>query len=329
MKSKDTQLIMGDKVVLKSESASISMGKELKLDGVKILLNSPDVATDEPPKPPDPPTKVALADQDGNPVPLQRFVARLDDGTEVGGQTDKEGKAELEIPSGGKMVFPDVTMDGEAPQGEMQPYVIRQGDHLAKLGFTHGFDADKVWNDSKNAEIKAKRKKPSILHPGDIVQFPRARHEGLVLTKGTTNSYTVTIPKKTLRLVFKDERLFTAAYVITGLGAPLEGTTDGGGVLTAQIPVHVREVHVAFTAAHVEYEVRVGDLDPIDETTGVRKRLEHLGFRKSAQGASESDAEAKDADREAIAAFQEAKGLKATGELDDATRSALMDAHGS
>ena len=329
MKSSDTQLMMTDKLVIKSESASISMGKELKLDGVKILLNSPDIATDEPPKPPDPPTKVKLTDQDGNPVPLQRFVAKLDDGTEVGGQTDKQGQAELEISTGGKIVFPDVTMEGEAPQGDMQPYVIRQGDHLAKLAFAHGFDADKVWNDAKNAEIKAARKKSSILHPGDIVHFPRAKHEGLPLTKGTTNPYSVTIPKKTLRLVFKDERLFGAKYVIEGLGAALAGVTDGSGVLTGQIPVHVREVNVVFPAVHVEYGVLIGDLDPIDETTGVRKRLEHLGFRKSSQGASESDVEAKEADRSAIEAFQAAKGLQATGELDDATKAALVDAHGS
>src|SRR5262249_3005243 len=118
-------------------------------------------------------------------------------------------------------------------------------------------------------------------------------------------------------------------YVIEGLGAPLQGTTDGSGVLTAEIPVHAREVNVIFEATHVQYEVRIGDLDPIDETTGVRKRLEHLVYRKPTRGASESDSEAEEADRDAITAFQEAKGLEATGEMDDATRAALVDAHGS
>jgi uncharacterized protein involved in type VI secretion and phage assembly len=329
MKSKDTQMVMSDQIVMKSKSASVAMGTEVKVDGSKILLNSPANAKDEPPKPPDPPTKIALTDQDGNPVPFQRFVARLDDGSEVGGKTDKEGKAELELASGGKIVFPDVTMEGQPPQGDLQPYVIRQGDHVAKLAFVHGFDADAVWNDGKNAELKAKRKKPSIVHPGDILYFPRAKQEGLALSKGTSNPYTVDIPKKTLRLVFKDDRLFGAKYVIEGLGAPLEGATDGEGVLTAQIPVHLREVNVVFPAVHVEYGVLLGDLDPIEETTGVRKRLEHLGHRAATQGDSESDAEAEAADREAIAAFQTAQGMEATGTLDDATRAALADAHGS
>jgi len=84
-----------------------------------------------------------------------------------------------------------------------------------------------------------------------------------------------------------------------------------------------------FTAVHVEYQVRLGDLDPIDETTGVRKRLEHPGYRAAARGSSESDGEAKEADSAAIATFQEAKGLKATGELDHSTKAALVDAHGS
>ena len=329
LKSKDAQVTMSDKLVMKTASASVVMDKEVQVDGSKILLNSPGNATDAPPKPPDPPTRVALTDQDGNPVPFQRFVAKLDDGTEVGGKTDKEGKAELELSSSGKIVFPDVTMEGEAPQGDLQPYVVRQGDHVAKLAFIHGFDADEVWNDGKNAELKAKRRKPSIIHPGDVLYFPKAKREGLSFAKGTTNPYSVNIPKKTLRLVFKDDRLGNARYSIQGLGAPLEGTTDGSGVLTAEIPVHVREVNVVFPAVHVDYEVLLGDLDPIDETTGVRKRLEHLGYRAPTQGASESDAEAEEADRAAIAAFQAAKSLEETGELDDATKAALADAHGS
>ncbi len=49
-KSKDdAQLSMGKKMLLKTAGASLSMEKEVKVDGSKILLNSPDKATDAPP----------------------------------------------------------------------------------------------------------------------------------------------------------------------------------------------------------------------------------------------------------------------------------------
>jgi uncharacterized protein involved in type VI secretion and phage assembly len=328
MKSSDTQLMMGDKLVIKSESASISMGKELKLDGVKILLNSPDVATDEPPKPPDPLTKVKLADQDGNPVPFQRFVAKLDDGTEVGGKTDKEGKAELELANGGNIVFPDLAMADEPAQGDMQPYLLRQGDYLAKLAFAHGFDADKAWNDGKNAELKAKRKNPNILHPGDIVYFPRAPRQGKPLQKGTSNAYAVNVPRTTVRLKLSDVRLFNTSYVVEGLGSIPKGTTGADGGITLQVPVHVRVLNISFPEKHITCAVRVGNLDPVDERSGARRRLEHLGYRRASE-VSETEADAEASDRLAFAAFQRKEGLEPTGELDDATKSALTKAHGS
>ena len=326
MKSKDAQMTMSDKLVMKTASASVVMDKEMALDGTKILLNSPANATDAPPKPPEPPTHVALTDQDGNPVPYQRFVAQLDDGSEVGGKTDKDGKAELELPSGGKIVFPDLTMPGEAPQGDPQPFVVKQGDHLDKLAFVHGFDADAVWNDGKNAELKAKRKKPSVLLAGDVLHFPRARKTGKPLSKGTTNSYTVDVPKKKVSLTLKDPRVQSAAYTVRGLGAPVTGSTSGGA-FSVDVPVYVREIVVSFDDIPLLYDVRIGDLDPITEPSGVRQRLEHLGFRPPTGGAAGTAEETADADSEAIAAFQTSQGLDATGAIDDATRSALASAH--
>jgi hypothetical protein len=43
------------------------------------------------------------------------------------------------------------TLRFEAP---LQPYVIKQGDHLALLAYKFGFDADTVWNDPKNAQLR-------------------------------------------------------------------------------------------------------------------------------------------------------------------------------
>ncbi|APR86240.1 VgrG protein [Minicystis rosea] len=104
----DAQVVVGKKLVLKTEGASLAMEKEFKADGQKILLNSPSKAKDPPPKAPKPPTKIELLDESGIPLAHTRFLAVLDDGSEVSGFTDKDGKVELDLPSGGKITFPDL-----------------------------------------------------------------------------------------------------------------------------------------------------------------------------------------------------------------------------
>jgi type VI secretion system secreted protein VgrG len=106
----DVRLLSGERLLLKTrDGASLSMQKEVKVDGEKILLNSPEQAKDPPPKDPEPPTKVAFADHEGKPMAHERFVVVMEDGSQMGGMTDKDGKAEMELKSGGKVTFPDLS----------------------------------------------------------------------------------------------------------------------------------------------------------------------------------------------------------------------------
>ncbi len=54
----------------------------------------------------------------------------------------------------------------------MQPYVIRQGDHLAHLAHKFGFDPQAVWQDGSNDELREARPDPNILCPGDVLYIP-------------------------------------------------------------------------------------------------------------------------------------------------------------
>jgi uncharacterized protein (DUF2345 family) len=80
----------------------------MKIDGKKILMNSPEQAEDPPMKEPEPPTKIELTDEEGNALAYQRFLVTMDDGSEVSGMTDKDGKAEVDLASGGNVAFPDL-----------------------------------------------------------------------------------------------------------------------------------------------------------------------------------------------------------------------------
>jgi uncharacterized protein involved in type VI secretion and phage assembly len=331
MKANGTKIVMDEMVIVTSVSASMSLGKQARLDGGMVLLNSPDMATDEPPKPPEPPTKIEVVDQDGAPVAFQRFVAKLDDGAEVSGKTDEDGKAELDLQSSGKIVFAELAMSNEPAQGDMQPYVVRQGDFLTRLAFAHGFDADKVWNDGKNAELKDKRKNHNILYPGDVIYLPRAEREGAPLSKGTTNKYDVNVPKTTVSVVFVegDKAVANEPYVIDGLGKRVEGSSDGAGTVTFEAPVHVREVVVTFPKRAVAYPIRIGHMDPIDEPAGIRKRLQQLGYYDDFDGEAGSAEEEDERLSQAISAYQLAKNLEVTGTINQALKDALLRDHKS
>lgn len=328
--TKDSKMLIADRIVMQGTAGSMAIGKEVRIDGSRILLNAPDRATEPAPALPEPPTIVELTDQDGNPVPLQRFVVKLSAGAEVGGRTDNEGQAQLDIPSDGDIVFPD--LGGQAPpEGDPEPYVIKQGDYVAKLAAMYGFDAAAVWSDASNKELRDKREDPNILAPGDVLRFARAEPPGRPIRKASVNRYSVTIPKTKVSVIFVegDRGLANEAYLLEGLGKPLEGTTDAAGTVTFDAPVHVREVALTFKERGVTYPVRIGNMDPIEEPSGQRKRLQQLGYYDEFDGNAAGSAD--DASRlaEAIGAFQAAMGRPVTGIPDQATSDALRKEQGS
>jgi type VI secretion system secreted protein VgrG len=109
VRSKGEAQFLADKMLFKTEAASIAMGKEMKVDAEKVLLNSPEQATDAPPKEPSKTTTIELVDTDGNPLAYQRYLLVLDDGSEQSGVLDKDGRAEVDVEASGTILFPDLS----------------------------------------------------------------------------------------------------------------------------------------------------------------------------------------------------------------------------
>ena len=151
---------------------------------------------------------------------------------------------------------------------------------------------------------------------------------------GTSNDYSATIPTTSVKLFFNndDGPLAGEPYVIEGLGDPVEGTTKEDGQVEIEFPVHVRECRITFPGQNMSYPVSIGEMDLIEEAAGVRKRLQHLGYRKADgdDDAADMTGENKLAyDYLALLAFQRANGFPLTGTIDDDTKAALLKAHGS
>lgn len=205
-------------------------------------------------------------------------------------------------------------------------HIVRRGDHLPKLAFERGVDPETVWNHPKNKALRELRKDWHILCEGDILTIPVPDPpEGLPIRAGTTNRYKGQVPKIDTPVRFADEAGPYAgeAYVIRGMGKPVEGTTDGDGHLTISSPMWVRTVQVEFPARGVAVDLLVGDMDPITEISGVQMRLAHLGYLKARKSNALDEATV-----EALRAFQRAQYLDPSGQIDDATVAALKDAFG-
>jgi hypothetical protein len=339
---KDAVFTVEKKIVIKTkDGASIAMEKEVKVDGEKILLNSPEQAKDAPPKEAEPPTKIELTDEeDGKAIPYQRFLVVMDDGSEVSGTLDKDGKAEIELKSGGKITFPDVTMPGDTSgMDDLRPHVVRQGDYLTRLAWIGGFDAEEVWRHEKNKEVAELRKDHNILAPGDVLQLPTKKKEGVAIEKGGENKYKAKVPRVSIDVIFKDDDgnpLANEPCLVYGVANATEGkeyldtTTGGDGTLSVSVPVHIREVQVVFyNKRHLAYTLLLGSMDPLDDPSGVTKRLRQLGYYGYVEDPYTDEMEEGVMDAMAVAAFQRANGLTPTGVADDETKKRLFDLYGS
>ena len=109
MEAPDQVTMKSKKVLMESESAFLGLAKVAKLKGEFVKLNCEDDPVDELDPPEEPTlTTIELKDEDGKPIPNQRFVLVLPDGSEKTGTLDEEGKAELEVEESGDIIFPDV-----------------------------------------------------------------------------------------------------------------------------------------------------------------------------------------------------------------------------
>lgn len=213
------------------------------------------------------------------------------------------------------------------------PHVVRQGEYLEKIARTLAFDAEAVWNDPANRALRDRRKNPEVLCPGDVLMVPEPTpRKPLSLAVGAHNAFKAKVPTVKVTVLVKNggEPLANEPCVIEGLGPRIAAQSDGEGQVEIEAPLHVREVRLIFYKRALAVPVRIGDLDPVEEPSGVRQRLEHLGYYGLLLGPATRAARTPEpaADAEALRDFQRAHSLPETGVADEATRAALVAAHG-
>lgn len=245
----------------------------------------------------------------------------------------------------------------------MSYYTVCQGDCLSSIADEHGLFWESIWQHPNNTELVSERKDPNVLEPGDKLFLPdktrkqvsgatEQRHRFVKkgtpvvlrlrimeepLPEGTeegandvsdgsqTDSVTEDPPYEPEQV--EDIPRSNAPYTLDVDGRLTQGHTDGDGRIELSIPATAKSARLIIdpgTNKETDIPVQIGHLNPVSKISGVKQRLQNLGF----DCGDDDETETPDFG-EAVRAFQEKSGLSVTGEADEQTRSALEKAHGS
>jgi len=214
----------------------------------------------------------------------------------------------------------------------MHAHTIQPGEHLDGLCARLGADPAEVWHADDNADLRAQRDDPAVLAPGDVIYLPEPAETPVALSLHTTNRYSAQLPMVPVRLRLHqgDEALANEPYEVEGAEPPITGTTDGDGVIGLQLPATTERAVVQLTQRDLQLQVLVGHLDPVSSESGVRARLQNLGYLPTDPRRDLLNEQARRAQLErAIRSFQRDQDLQVTGEIDEQVRAALREEQGA
>jgi len=245
--------------------------------------------------------EVVLVDEDSR-APMPDELVRLvtPSGEVHERRTDARGSLRLEHldPGSCDVCFPQFdggewrregapSQTGAALSPAGRRVLVAAGDTALRIAARHGFRRlSSVWLHPENAALRALRRSPDVLAPGDELFVPELepRLEGADTTK--RHVYLAPQPRERLRARFEwSDRTPMAgrAFTLELEGAPLAGATDGAGFVDVAIPLGMRTASLSFDDdPELVWSLRVGELDPVDEPTldaglsGAIARLQNL-----------------------------------------------------
>jgi hypothetical protein len=217
-------------------------------------------------------------------------------------------------------------------------YSVKEGDHVAALAAKAGLGNYKtIWDHPNNAELKSKRQDPNVLMPGDQLFIPdkQSREE----SRPTDQRHKFTSKKTEVRLRMVLEDIFEkpvadAPCVLAIEGNTIRLTTDGDGKIDQVIPPTAHNAILLIedhqTALNnFQIQIKIGDLDPVDQRSGQVARLNNLGYfagDPTKDPDDDDDAEARFLS--AVEEFQCDFGLHVDGKCGPVTQSKLKSEHG-
>lgn len=208
-------------------------------------------------------------------------------------------------------------------------YIVDQGECMASIAYENGFLMDTLWNHPGNSSLKAGRKDPNVLLPGDRVHIPEKRIREESCATDNNHQFLLRGEPEVLRIVLLDSdgnprKSIPYSIKIKG-GQTKTGKTDRNGLIEVPIMPNDREGELTIEGKGMveHYELELGAIDPPSTVTGIQARLNNLGYF-----CGEVDVLMGPLMAGALKKFQKSQNLSATGTLDDNTRDVLVKQHG-
>lgn len=200
---------------------------------------------------------------------------------------------------------------------------VREGECIATIADQYGLFPPTIWDAPANAALRAQRKSPYVLAPGDVLTIPDVRPRRETAPTGAVHRFKRKgVPEK-LSFVLADDGRPRAdlPYTLEVDGRRIDGRTGADGRVEHWIPPDAKQATLVIDDDE-RYTIALGRLDPESSDEGALRRLENLGLL--ARGFRD-----RDSIEDAVQRFQRAQGLTASGTLDAATRDRLREAHGA
>jgi N-acetylmuramoyl-L-alanine amidase len=203
-------------------------------------------------------------------------------------------------------------------------YDVQENDCISSIAFEHGHFWKTVWEHSGNQSLRAQRRDPNVLYPGDRVFIPALRDKWESRSTEERHKFRRKgVPGITrFQLIGSDGPHANVPCRLVIDGRTYEGRTDSEGTFEVKIPPNAQRGTLTYGEGEEEetYDVTLGGMDPVTEPSGALKRLQNLGYMST-----ESEDESLEA---ALKSYQLNRGIEVTGRLDAATQQALLEDHG-
>jgi len=203
---------------------------------------------------------------------------------------------------------------------------VKQGDCISSIAYKYGFFPDTIWNDSKNSKLKQDRKNPNVLYTGDEVFIPdkREKTENCATEQRHRFRKKGALAKLRVRIQRNNKPVSNAEYTLDIEDKLYKDKTGDDGLIEQSIPPDALEGKLTFHKANIEFNLQLGNLDPVEELSGVQARMKNLGFDPGP-----IDGKMGPRTRAALRDFQEFYELKETGQVDEETKKRMQDLHGA
>jgi len=211
-------------------------------------------------------------------------------------------------------------------------HIVKQGDCLSSIAANYGFlDWQIIYGDPANAGFRTKRPDPNVLYPGDELFIPDRDPGGVDRPTDQRHVFVLNRKPTYIKVRVQDpanQPIKNAPYKLVLETLELEGTTDGDGWIKGEIPAETTYGSLivwpdpADKAEMSLWRVNLGHLDPLETTTGIKGRLNNLGY--DCGGVNEDKDGLYDA---AVRQFQKDHDLVVDGIVGPKTRDRLRNEH--